>query len=142
MRIIAYARNFLGAPYIWGGNSPQGWDCSGLMQEILTYSGVDPAGDQTAQGLFNHFARNGTPTELRAGALVFYGKSTREITHISMGTSESTIIEAGGGDSTCTTVEAAIKKGAFVRERPVSHRKDIVAILMPVYPDWAFKGDL
>jgi cell wall-associated NlpC family hydrolase len=142
LMLISYARSFIGTPYIWGGNSPDGYDCSGLVQECLAFVGCDPVGDQTAQTLFNHFSRNGTVTELRPGAVVFFGSSTRAISHVSLGTSEHTIIEAGGGDSTCITVEVANRKGAFVRERPITHRKDIVAILMPVYPDWAFKGDL
>jgi cell wall-associated NlpC family hydrolase len=136
MNLISYARSFIGTPYIWGGSSPDGFDCSGLVQEILSYSGVDPIGDQTAQDLYNHFAKHGVVSLPKAGALVFYGKTISDIRHISMCTSENTVIEAGGGDSTCTTKEIANKKGAFVRERPITHRKDIVAIIMPNYPAW------
>lgn len=142
MNLISYARSFLGTPYLWGGSSPQGWDCSGFVQELLSYAGCDPIGDQTAQGLFNHFAKHGKISDPKPGALVFYGKAPGDIRHISMCTSENTVIEAGGGDSTCTTKEIAAKKAAFVRERPFSKRNDVIAVIMPVYPDWALKGDL
>lgn len=134
--LVSYARSFLGTPYIWGGSSPDGFDCSGLVQELLSFSGVDPIGDQTAQTLYNHFARHGVISPPKAGAICFYGKATGSITHVSMCTGEHTVIEAGGGDSTCTSREIANKKGAFVRERPVSFRKDLVAVLMPAYPNW------
>jgi cell wall-associated NlpC family hydrolase len=134
--LIDYARTFLGTPYIWGGNSPQGYDCSGFVQEVLAFAGVDPKGDQTAQTLYNHFLVHGLNTSVGAGALVFYGSSRGAISHVSMMTGKWTIIEAGGGDSKCITVEIANKKGAFVRERPLSIRKDLVAVLMPAYPEW------
>ena len=43
------------------------------------------------------------------------------------------IIEAAGGGSHVRTIEDARKFNAFVKIRPVSHRKDLFAILMPEY---------
>lgn len=142
MRVVSYARSFLGVLYLWGGNSPKGWDCSGFVQELLAMCGIDPVGDQTAQSLYNHFLTHGevvsfddSPYEF-AGALVFYGRTKSTISHVAMMTSNYTIIEAGGGDSTCVDAETSARKGAFVRERPISIRKDIQSIIMPNFPDW------
>ena len=54
---INYAKLFIGKPYLWGGEGPEGYDCSGFIQEVLSCIGLDPKGDQTAQGLYNYFSR-------------------------------------------------------------------------------------
>lgn len=37
---VAYAEQFIGVPYVWGGDSPSGFDCSGLVQFTLRHFGV------------------------------------------------------------------------------------------------------
>lgn len=46
---VAVAERFLGTPYLWGGNSCWGIDCSGLVQAALTTCGLDSAGDSDMQ---------------------------------------------------------------------------------------------
>lgn len=38
--IIALAKQFIGLPYYWGGTTPYGYDCSGLMQTVYKMNGV------------------------------------------------------------------------------------------------------
>jgi peptidoglycan hydrolase CwlO-like protein len=38
--IIAYASNFLGTPYLWGGTTPAGFDCSGFTQYVYRHFGI------------------------------------------------------------------------------------------------------
>lgn len=130
----AYMIRLVGTPYRWGGDDPiLGFDCSGLAQELLASVGMDPPGDQSAQNLFDHFKNSNTGRILACGALVFYGKSEKEITHVGMLLDSVHIVEAGGGGSGTTTLEAAAKQNAFVRIRRFDHRKDVVAIFMPRY---------
>lgn len=133
--IVRYARSFVGTPYIWGGCSSQGFDCSGFMQEVLSYAGIDPVGDQSAQGLYNYFLIHGLSTTAGAGCLTFYGLNTRSIKHVAMMTSPYSIIEAGGGAPDCLTIDVAAKRGAFVRERPINARNDLLAFIMPNYAE-------
>lgn len=122
---------------MFGGNHPaQGLDCSGLVLIILRAAGVAPKGDVTAQMLLDYYKLNGSHSEGKAGALCFYGKSDEYITHVAFMISPNLIIEAGGGDSTTTDIMKAIAKQAFVRIRPFDHRKDLVTIRMPKYPEW------
>ena len=68
-RAVALARRELGVPYVWGGESPAGFDCSGLVAYVYGRLGVSlprVAADQYRAG--RHIARS----LLRPGDLVFF----------------------------------------------------------------------
>ena len=51
--ILATARSGIGTPYVYGGTSPSGWDCSGFVQWVYAQHGISlprGAGDQAAAG--------------------------------------------------------------------------------------------
>ncbi|MBC2582037.1 C40 family peptidase [Clostridium sp. DJ247] len=72
--VIAYASNFLGTPYVWGGTSPSpGFDCSGFTQYVYAHFGVSLG--RTTYDQIN----NGTSVsrdQLQPGDLVFFGTSS------------------------------------------------------------------
>lgn len=139
--LLNYARSFIGTPYRWGGEDPiNGFDCSGFIQEVLRSVGMDPKGDQTAQGLYNHFLSAGRKSLPGPANLVFYGKSDQSISHVALMLDEIRMVEAGGGGSRTTDRAAASRDKAFVRIRPYDSRKDIVAIIFPNYPEWVTNG--
>ena len=39
--ITSYALTFLGVPYVWGGTTPSGFDCSGLVQYVYSHFGIN-----------------------------------------------------------------------------------------------------
>lgn len=144
--LIAYAKTFLNVPYIWGGTHPAfGLDCSEFVQHVLASVGMDPKGDQTAQALFNHFINGNFGDEVwkpLAGSLMFYGHDKSTISHVALCISEHQLIEAGGGGSNCTDLSKSIASRAMVRLRPIDHRKDLVAVINPRFPEWLRQMEL
>lgn len=121
-------------PYLWGGDDFSGFDCSGLLIEILKTAGAAPPNDMTAQQLYGYFARNGsTLMGPECGALAFYGDSDDHVRHCAFLLDERRMIEAGGGGAHIRDVEAAVRRNAFVKIRPF--RTDaLVGLFLPDYP--------
>lgn len=133
-----YALRLLALPYVWGGDDPLvGFDCSGYVIELMRSVGQLPmAGDWRAQGLYDHFEAGARADALgvpRFGALVFYGRSVTEITHVAFALDTDRIAEFGGGGSRVKSAAEAAVANAYGRIRPVDHRGDRVAILRPKY---------
>ena len=140
MLLVSYAFEFVGTPYKWGGSGPEGIDCSGLVQEILMSVGMDPVGDQTAQALYEHYSMQATASaKFGAGALCFYGRTENNVSHVAFMIDGQRVIEAGGGGSKTLSRMDAERDQAFVRVRPFNHRKDLVCVIMPDYPEWVKK---
>lgn len=132
-----YAMSFVGLPYIWGGDDPiYGFDCSGLVIELMQSCGLFPHGqDTTAQGLFDYFEHGKATYASGAsfGSLIFYGKSVTKISHVGFALDQYRVLEAGGGGSSTHDQDAAAMRNAYIRIRPIDHRKDRQAILKPFY---------
>lgn len=120
--VIAVAHSLLGVRYRWGGRSPdEGLDCNEVVQIILHAGGADLPNDQTAQALFDHFSKpsNHLSQDPCLGALVFYGASKKQVTHVAWCVDARRHIEAAGGDSTTISPEIAARKKAFVKLTPI-----------------------
>jgi uncharacterized protein YgiM (DUF1202 family) len=78
--IVHTAMKYLGQPYVHGGESPGGFDCSGLVQYVLGRNGI--SAERTCPGLF----RQGRPVsrdEIEPGDVVFFRNTYRAgISHV------------------------------------------------------------
>ena len=80
-QIVAYAKQYLGTPYVWAANGPNSFDCSGFTKYIYAQFGYNI--NRTASGQL----QNGVSvsrSELQPGDLVFFhnGKSSSAATHV------------------------------------------------------------
>ena len=77
--LLATAEAFLGVPYLWGGTTALGMDCSGYVQQVYRLNGIRLDRDADQQ------AMEGRPVdEAIAGDLLFFG--AERITHVAIST--------------------------------------------------------
>ena len=136
LRAIAvdYAKHFIGTPYHWGGDDFSGFDCSGLIVEILQGVGILPHGrDYSAHDLYTIFKTAAVAIGY-AGCVVFYLGPAGRAAHVVMMMDDSLAIGADGGGSGTITNEDAIAQNAWVKLRPIDYRKGPRIIVDP------FKG--
>ncbi len=92
--ILENARTFLNAPYLWGGKTPFGIDCSGFTQQVFKLSGVKllrDASQQATQGELVSFISEAEP-----GDLAFFDNEEGAITHVGIIMENQKIIHASG----------------------------------------------
>lgn len=93
-RITSYALMYLNCPYLWGGRTPFGIDCSGLTQMAYRLGGIilkRDASQQALQGETLSFI-----TEARPGDLAFFDDDNGDIIHTGIILKDSKIIHASG----------------------------------------------
>lgn len=92
--IVTQAQIFLNAPYLWGGRSPFGIDCSGFTQLVYKLCGIQlkrDANQQAEQGETITFLQ-----ESKAGDLAFFENSDGRIVHVGIILDNNKIIHASG----------------------------------------------
>jgi hypothetical protein len=93
-QLIDNALLFLNTPYMWGGRTPLGIDCSGFTQLIYRLNGVNllrDASQQSTQGEVLSFIEESDP-----GDLAFFDNHEGKITHVGIIMSDHYIIHAHG----------------------------------------------
>ena len=84
---------YLNAPYLWGGKTPFGIDCSGFVQQVYKIVGYPLKRDSTEQ------AKQGIPVkykERKAGDLAFFNNKKQNISHVGIILDRDLIIHASG----------------------------------------------
>ncbi|MED1675076.1 C40 family peptidase, partial [Pallidibacillus thermolactis] len=95
-KLIEIAKNFIGVPYVWGGSSPAGFDCSGYIYYVYQQAGLN-IGRFNAEGYFN---RSYYVTSPQLGDLVFFKDTYKKgISHVGiyLGNNEFISATSSGG---------------------------------------------
>lgn len=91
--VLARARRMLGVPYLWGGTTPRGTDCSGLVQLCWRHAGVTLRRDAHQQ--YESIPYAVAHGELRAGDLAFFARDGR-IIHVGLMLDGTRMLHADG----------------------------------------------
>lgn len=90
-KVVTYAKQFIGTPYVSGGNSlTSGVDCSGFTQQVYKNFGINLQRSSRSQYASNGYAVS--KSDLKPGDLVFYGYSS--VSHVAIYIGDSQIIHS------------------------------------------------
>ena len=113
---VSVAETLLGTPYLWGGNSADGLDCSGLVQVALLACGIDCPGDSDLQ----REAFEPVDAAQRGDLIFWHG-------HVAMVRDAQTVIHANGHHMAVALEDQA----ACIARIKASENKDVLKITRP-----------
>jgi len=109
--MVDYAKMLLGAPYLWGGRTVMGIDCSGFVQVCARLAGLvlpRDASQQVKEGELVYFLQ-----ETQPGDLAFFGDEDGVITHVGIIMGNEQIIHSSGQ----VRIDYLDQTGIFNKER-------------------------
>ena len=113
-----------GIPYRWMGDDPSGFDCSGMVVELLKVSGhLKEREDFSANGLWQRYHLRYEVTKPRKGALCFYFKDGVAI-HVVVCLDAYYGMGANGGGRTVVDDQSAQDENAFIKRRLLDYRSN------------------
>ena len=116
-QIVNYAYNFLGTPYVWGGTSTSGFDCSGFTQYVFKQMGYSIK-RTAAQQLTCGYA----VTDLQLGDLVFFENTYStgaDASHVGIYVGDNQFIHAASGGVKVTDLSDDYYAARYVGARRV-----------------------
>lgn len=92
--LVETARSYLGVPYLWGGSTEQGFDCSGLAMAVYQLNGLRLPRSSGAQ---IEAGRSVEAADLQPGDLVFFAMAAKgRVSHVGIYVGEGAFIHAPG----------------------------------------------
>lgn len=118
-QMVDYAYNFLGVPYVWGGTSPSGFDCSGYTQYVCRQFGYT-INRVAASQLDNGYSVS--MSQLQPGDLVFFANtyaSNEAATHVGFYVGNGNFIHAASGGVKVTALSDSYYASRYVGARRI-----------------------
>ncbi len=110
-RLVEAARSYFGVPYLYGGTSREGFDCSGLVWKVYVDTfGRPPLASmpRTAKDLFG-FVELEDRTKLQPGDLVFFD-TTGPLSHVGIYAGEGSFIHAASEGTKTGVIESSLSE--------------------------------
>ena len=115
-QIVDYAANFLGVPYVWGGTTPKGFDCSGLVKYVYNHFGISIC--RTSYEQYHTSVKKISKSQLEIGDLVFFTRADtgKEVGHVGIYVGDGMFIHAprSGKNVEYASLSSSYYKNAYV----------------------------
>ncbi len=115
--VIATAKTYMGVPYVWGGASPSGFDCSGFTQYVLKKNGVSiprVTSDQYKAGVAV------SKSNLKVGDLVFFTTYKAGPSHVGFYMGDGKFIHASSSKGvTISSMDSSYYSSRYIGARRV-----------------------
>lgn len=129
-QIVSYAKKFLGVPYVYGGASPSGFDCSGFTMYVYEHFEISmPHGAQSQSKRGKNISANKDSkssllNNLKPGDLVFFldYETMDEIGHCGIYIGEGNFIHASSGSGYCVKINSLLP-GEYYNTRYCAARR-------------------
>ena len=130
--IVSYAKKFLGVPYVYGGASSSGFDCSGFTMNVFDHFGISMGHGAQMQSKLgkaveaNKNSKTSLLENLEVGDLVFFldYETMDEIGHCGIYIGDGNFIHASSGSGYCVKINSLLP-GEYYNTRYCSARRVI-----------------
>lgn len=109
LQIDSLAKSYLNAPYLWGGKTIFGIDCSGFTQQVFRFLDINMPRDAYQQA---ELGQTIDWEDRQSGDLAFFINSSQKIHHVGILLNDSEIIHASG----CVRIDEFTQKGIYNRD--------------------------
>ncbi|GEK35114.1 C40 family peptidase [Kurthia sibirica] len=92
--LISYGAQFRGTPYVWGGTTPRGFDCSGFTSYV--YKNAAGKTIPRTSGAQYAASKKISRSQLQAGDLVFFSAGGGRVTHVALYAGNGQLLHAAG----------------------------------------------
>ena len=93
--IIECSKKLIGSPYLWGGKTPFGYDCSGFVQQVFKSINISLKRD-TSEQIKDKRMNSIDITSVNIGDIVFFDMEGNGVDHVGIWYGENQIIHCGG----------------------------------------------
>jgi cell wall-associated NlpC family hydrolase len=140
---LATGRQYIGVPYVWGGSTPDGFDCSGFVQYVYHKHGV-PLPRTSRQ--MAHAGERITPSigNLREGDLMLFRGRDGVISHVALYAGRNRILHSSSSGHGVGFDDLSSKRGAYFTSHLVAARRvtgsgqALIEALAQIYRDFPF----
>jgi peptidoglycan DL-endopeptidase CwlO len=121
-RVLNTADRYIGVPYVWGGNTPNGFDCSGFTKYVFAKNGVSLPRTSREQARVG----DGVPLDfgaMRPGDLLLFAEPGEAVSHVAIYVGSGRIIHASSAMGGVNYLDLDGSRGAWYVENLVAVRR-------------------
>jgi cell wall-associated NlpC family hydrolase len=121
-RVVPRGEQYIGVPYVWGGDTPKGFDCSGFVQYVYGHEGVSlPRTSRQMAG--SGFGVDPNPRSMAVGDLMLFAEYNEPISHVAIYAGNGRFIHSSSSGNGVRYDDLGSGRGQWFREHLVAVRR-------------------